>query len=65
MGVPVPADRVRALRNLRVSRTVRIEARLAGVCDDDAEREDPGHEFGHCNYTLRGWIAVRRIQRNP
>lgn len=65
VGVPVPADKVRALRSLGVNKTVRIVAKLAGVCDDDAEREDPGHEFGYCRYSLRGWIAIRRIQRNP
>jgi hypothetical protein len=65
MGVPVPADKIRALRNLGVNKTVRIVARRAGVCDDDVERQDPSHEFSHCNYTLRGWIAIRRIQRTP
>ena len=65
IGVPVPADKVRALRNLGVNKTVRIVAKRAGVCDDDVEREDRGHEFGYCNYSLKGWIAIRRIQRNP
>jgi hypothetical protein len=31
------------------------------VCDDDF----PADEFGYCNYSLKGWIAIRRIQRNP
>ena len=48
-----------------MNKTVRIVAKRAGVCDDDVEREDPGHEFGRCDYTLRGWIAIRRIQRDP
>ncbi len=65
MGVPVPPDKVRALRNLGVNEKVRVEARLAGPCDDDQEREDPAHEFGYCKYTLRGWIEIRRIQRRP
>jgi hypothetical protein len=65
MGVPVPPDKVRALRNLRVNRSVRIVAKRAGVCDDDVERQDPGNEFSRCNYTLRGWIVIRRIQRTP
>lgn len=65
MGVPVPPDKIRALRNLAVNKTVRIEARRAGVCDDEVEREDPGHEFGYCNYSLKAWIAIKRIQRNP
>ena len=65
MGIPVPADKVRALRSLGVNKTVRIVAKLAGVCDDDVEREDPGHEFGYCKYSLKGWIAIQRIQRNP
>lgn len=65
IGIPVPADKVRALRNLGVNKTVRVVAKRAGICDDDVEREDPGHEFGHCNYSLKGWIAIRRIQRDP
>lgn len=61
MGIPVPTDKVRALRNLGVNKTVRIVAKRAGVCDDDF----PADEFGHCDYSLKGWIAIRRIQRNP
>jgi len=65
MGVPVSADKARDLKNLRVNKSVRVTARMAGVCDDDVERDDPTHEFGFCRYTLRGWIQIRRIQRTP
>jgi hypothetical protein len=65
LGIPVPADKVRALRNLGRNKTVRIEPRLAGSCDDELDREDPTHEFGYCRYSVRGWIAIRRIERNP
>lgn len=65
MGIPVPADKERALRNLKVNKSVRVKAMMAGVCDDDVERQDPTHEFGFCKYSLRGWIEIRRIQRKP
>ena len=59
LGLPVTEKDIRALKTLPLNRTQTVKAKLRGEC---ALLNATGDT---CTFDIRGWVAIKHIQRNP